>query len=250
MHPLALTLLLAPRALNWDVDVDGPLTVAGGLGWIASEVLKETYGPSACSWCSTNGFDLAGRDLRWSDPKAAHQISNVLAFAAGPALVFGADLLAAHHDGDWKSFLVDALLVTEATIAASDLNQIVKFTAARERPYATFLSPAEKLAPDRSRDEHISFYSGHTTFAFAFATSAGTIASMRGYRWAPLVWAIGLPYAFATGYLRVAADYHWMSDVLVGMATGAAIGFAIPFFAHKPIKLVPQGAGLAVGGIF
>ena len=78
---------------------------------------------------------------------------------------------------------------------------------------------------------------------------------MRGYRWAPLVWAVGAPFAFVTPWLRMAADKHWFTDVLVGAAAGAAIGFALPFLAHHParvggatVRLVPQGAGAAVAG--
>jgi membrane-associated phospholipid phosphatase len=239
-----------PHALAWDPDIDIPLTVVAGLGWIGTESVKGTFGPNPCHWCSTNGFDEAARDLRWGDTLAAHALSNVLGFAVGPALILGADFLAAFHDKTWKQFFVDALLVTEAAMAASVVNQFVKFSVARERPFATHLSAAEKLAPNRSTDEHLSFYSGHTTLMFSLATSAGTIASMRGYRWAPLVWAIGLPCAFATGYLRVAADDHWMTDVIVGAVAGAAIGFTIPFFAHRRVKVIPNGAGAALAGSF
>lgn len=239
-----------PYDLAWDLDIDGPVTVVGGLAWIASESVKGTYGPHTCHWCATNGFDLAARDLRWGDTLAAHALSNAIGFAVGPALIMGADFLAAFHDKSWKRFFVDFVLITEAAMAAADVNQFVKFTVTRERPFAYALSPADKAAPNRSTDENLSFYSGHTTLMFALATGAGTVASLRGYRFAPLVWAVGLPLAFATGYLRVAADDHWMTDVLVGMAAGAAIGFAIPFFAHKRIHIVPNGAGAAIGGIF
>lgn len=240
----------APHELVWDLDVDGPLTLALGLSWIGTESVKGTIGATACRWCDTNGFDTAARDaLRWGDPMAAHAVSNVLAFAAGPALVLGADLLAAHHDRAWNRFLVDTLLVVEASVIAADVSQLVKFAAQRERPYATAFSEDQKLATDRSHDEHLSFYSGHTTLMFAVATSAGTIASMRGYRFAPLVWLVGLPLATATGYLRVAADYHWMTDVLVGAVAGVAIGFAVPFFAHRRVKIAPVGLGVGIAGV-
>ena len=34
-------------------------------------------------------------------------------------------------------------------------------------------------------------------------------------------------------YFRIGADKHWASDVTVGWITGAAIGFAVPYFLHR-----------------
>jgi membrane-associated phospholipid phosphatase len=55
---------------------------------------------------------------------------------------------------------------------------------------------------------------------------------MRGYRLAPLVWGVGMPLAAATGYLRIAADKHYLTDVVVGALFGAAVGVALPLLAH------------------
>jgi membrane-associated phospholipid phosphatase len=96
----------------------------------------------------------------------------------------------------------------------------------------------------------MSFFSGHATMMFAVATSAGTIATMRGYRWTPVVWLVGLPLAAATAYLRVASDDHWTSDVLLGVAFGSAMGFAIPYLSHKPVRIVPAGSTVSVVGSF
>jgi membrane-associated phospholipid phosphatase len=241
----------APRDLHWDFEVDGPITLSGALGWVTTISLRETIGPSACRWCATNSFDVAARNaFKWTDTSAAIYAVNVIGFVVGPTFVLGADLLAASHDGAWKQFFTDALLVAEAAVLASDVNLMVRFLAARERPWATALSAEQKAQPNQTRDQNLSFDSGHATFMFAVATSAGTIATMRGYRWAPLVWIVGMPLALATSYLRVASDDHWMTDVLIGIGMGAAFGFSIPFFAHKPIKVVPAGSTLAVRGVF
>jgi membrane-associated phospholipid phosphatase len=39
---------------------------------------------------------------------------------------------------------------------------------------------------------------------------------------------IGFPVAALTGYLRIAGDKHYMSDVLTGAAVGSAIGYMVP----------------------
>ena len=35
-----------------------------------------------------------------------------------------------------------------------------------------------------------------------------------------------------TGALRIVADQHWASDVLVGAAVGTFSGLAVPYFLH------------------
>jgi membrane-associated phospholipid phosphatase len=69
--------------------------------------------------------------------------------------------------------------------------------------------------------------------AFSTAVAAGTVATMRGYRGAPYVWALGLPLALLSGYLRIAADRHYVSDVLVGAALGSAFGALTPWLMHR-----------------
>ena len=47
------------------------------------------------------------------------------------------------------------------------------------------------------------------------------------------MWAAGLTLATLTGYLREAADKHYLSDVLTGAAVGAAVGWAIPYLHYR-----------------
>jgi hypothetical protein len=45
----------------------------------------------------------------------------------------------------------------------------------------------------------------------------------------------GFTSASATGYLRIAADRHYLTDVLVGAAIGGAVGWAVPrLFDRRP----------------
>ena len=52
------------------------------------------------------------------------------------------------------------------------------------------------------------------------ATAAGVVASMRGYRLAPLVWLVGMAIGAATAYTRIASDHHYFTDTLAGAAIG------------------------------
>jgi membrane-associated phospholipid phosphatase len=104
----------------------------------------------------------------------------------------------------------------------------MKIAVGRQRPYAHYGGGSQK-----SRD-NISFYSGHTSLAFSLAVSSGTIATMRGYRLAPVIWGTGLAIAASAGYFRLAADYHYLTDVIAGAVIGSAFGFGIPYIFHRP----------------
>lgn len=123
---------------------------------------------------------------------------------------------------------MDLLLVLEAAGIAVDLNQVAKFAVGRQRPFVRYGDP------DRARDpdDNLSFYSSHTGLAFSLAASAGTVSSLRGYRCAPWVWAVGMSLAALTAYLRVASDEHYLTDVVAGAAVGTAVGIAVPRLLH------------------
>lgn len=119
------------------------------------------------------------------------------------------------------------LTVESAAITAA-IVQVVKHRVNRPRPYAHYCEP--DCEDDLSeKDTQLSFFSGHTALAFSFAVSAGTTASMRSYRNAGWVLGSGLTLAAATGYLRIAADRHYFTDVLTGALVGAAVGWAVPY---------------------
>jgi membrane-associated phospholipid phosphatase len=241
-----------PHAVAYSLPIDGAVTLVGEVGWFTAIGLRETIGPATCRWCATNSFDLgARRALLWNDKATAETLAEVIGFAIGPALILGADLVAAHHDRAWRGFFVDALLVAEAATVASDVNLAVRFGVGRQRPWAWDATQTGQAAQAAStRDANMSFYSGHATMMFAVATSAGTISAMRGYRWTPLVWIVGLPLALVTSYLRIASDDHWMSDVLIGIGAGSAMGFAIPYFAHRSVRVMAAGRAVSVVGTF
>jgi membrane-associated phospholipid phosphatase len=224
-----------PRSLRWDPAWDVSVTAAGAAAWVTSQAFEPELAPSSCRWCDVDGLDESvRRDLVWSDTAGANTASNVIAFGVAPLAALGLDAIAAGHDGALGVVPVDALIVGEATIVAVDLSQVVKFTSGRERPFVHALAADQKPRTANPADNDVSFFSGHTTATFALAAAAGTVATMRGYRWAPIVWAAGAALAAATGYLRIAADEHWLTDVLTGAAVGAGVGFGVPYLLHRP----------------
>ncbi|MGK3987890.1 phosphatase PAP2 family protein [Sorangium sp. So ce136] len=261
----------SPELTYWP-EADLPITVVGGAAWVASELAKKGLAPASCRWCAVGGLDVSVRDaVVWrGNPDTAHDLSNVTVLGVAPASALGLTALAAWHDGRAENITADLLIVTEAMVVAMDLNQLTKYIVGRQRPYAHFgnddvLCSHGGCSPPVPHDADLSFFSGHTTAAFSLAAASGTVASMRGYRAAPWVWAQGMAIAALSGYLRMAGDRHYLTDVLTGAAVGSAAGVLIPYLFHGPrpgvagpdtrsfrLSIAPAhgGAGMGVAGHF
>jgi membrane-associated phospholipid phosphatase len=231
--------------LRYDARIDVAVTAVGGLWWLSTEMMKADLVPEKCRWCyrAKDGADLLNpvdgfvrSSLLWKDTNTAATLSSAVAFFIEPGAMMGLTALASANEHAVDRFPVDALLITEATVLAGDINQIAKFAFARERPFVHFLPRAPdavRALTDSPSDDNLSFFSGHTTLAFAIATSAGTINTLRGYRLAPLVWGAGMTMAASVAYLRIAADKHYFSDVMTGVVVGSVIGIGIPLIFHS-----------------
>ncbi len=104
-----------------------------------------------------------------------------------------------------KGYYIGSTLLSSAVITTT-----LKFTIDRERPFVTY-PEIQKLTGAGSA----SFPSGHTSEAFATATSL-SLAFPKWYVIAPAyVW------AGAAGYSRMHLGVHYPSDVLVGALVGA-----------------------------
>lgn len=208
----------------WTVGVNA------GVIWLALEMVKRRVGPRRCLVC--NGPDqgppeLWGPDeafrkaLRASDTKRADMVSSILAFGVLPALSTGSVLLL--RTDTWGRRFQDLSLVYESLALASLLQQITSMAVARRRPEATFHRVDGNQGP-----ENCSFFSGHTTKAFSLAASATAILWIHKNPWTWLVAVLGFSAATAVGALRIAADKHYVSDVLTGALVGTTAGILIP----------------------
>lgn len=220
--------------LRYDLKLDLPVTGAA-VGWLlVSELSKSELAAASCRWCSVNGFDRSARSaLRWHDTQLANVLSQVSGYGLAPVAVLGTLALVQTHDDALHEFPIDLMIIAEAAFISQSLNQVVKFSTGRERPFVHALAEVDKPHTAHPDDNNTSFFSGHTNMTFSLAVAAGTVASMRGYRWATSVWIVGLAAASLTGYLRIAADRHYLSDVLTGATVGSALGFALPYVFHN-----------------
>jgi membrane-associated phospholipid phosphatase len=229
---------------------------AGGgvLYAITETIAKPPLAPDHCRWCSVDGLDDRVRSsLRWSDPARAASISNLTGFVATPVLMFGLTALAASGaagDGERAGRILDDTIPIFETVMYSELvTQAVKFSFGRQRPEVHFGAPGAAT----TQDDNLSFFSGHATLTFGLAVSAGVVAHRRGSALEPVIWATGLTLATTTAYLRIAADKHYLTDVLAGAAWGTAAGILVPRLTHAlppSLHVVPAGNGIAVAGTF
>jgi membrane-associated phospholipid phosphatase len=211
--------------------IHGASLVGFGVGYLAVEfLLKEKLIPETCKWCDPPGLDTSIRDgLKWDDVRRADIISDVTGYYSAPAVTMGLLVASTWNDRDWRRWFDDTVPVLQSAIFCSVLHHVTKFSVGRRRPFVRF--PDEGFEP--GTDDEMSFWSGHTSLAFSLAVSAGVVAHQRDYAVEPAVWIAGLTLATATGYLRIAADQHYFTDVLVGAVVGSAIGVAVPLLLHR-----------------
>ena len=228
------------------------VTIGLGAGFLITEygVKRQLTGP--CRWCDPPGFDRSVRDaLVWDDPKDAARTADLTGYLATPVVLLGLMSASSWSIKNPRRWFDDAMPVLQAGFAVGLFDQLFKFTFRRARPLARFGAPGR----EPELDDNTSFFSGHTSLTFALAVSAGVVAHQRDYALEPLIWASGLTLATATGYLRIAGDKHYLSDVVVGAAMGAAFGLIVPRWFHcdalgPDLAVTPTPNGVAIVGSF
>ena len=229
--------------LRHDLRIDIPATAVMATGLVLyTGLLREKVVTATCRWCDgprpdgINDFDRFFRDaLAREDPQPAATMSHVVSYGFGPAALGVLAALTAEHEGQGKNIPLDLLLVAEATLTALTVTDVIKGFSARERP------GVHQIVDDQAHDAEtrragavLSFPSGHTLAVFAATSAAGTIATMRGYRLAPLIWIVGSMLGVTAGYLRMAANQHYITDTLAGGGLGVLLGAGVPWLFHRP----------------
>jgi len=256
---LISTLYAAPaaakRASPFEIDlrVELPLLTAAVAIWLTPQFIATDLGAPACDPCDPaqlNGLDRAVINFSSTAAKSA---SDVLVGVI-PALAAGATLLNYGRYGG-KSITEDLLILAEVLAISGAMHQVVRFAVRRPRP---FMYVAGKYAEDRDAiGSTLSFYSGHTSIAFAMATAGAYLYTIRNprSRYAALVWTGALLGAGAVGYSRVAAGRHFWTDAIAGAVVGTAVGLLVPALHLKKkrkvkLTLGPSGAGLGLMAVY
>jgi len=178
-------------------------------------------------------------DASGSDGSMMLEPFRAMGNGAALVLVSGGTFLAGLATGDEDLTRTGERLVATMALAAGAVN-VTKFVFGRSRPYE-----GEGALSFHPGTPGSSFYSGHTTMAFAMATALSeeidhTAATVILYSAASLA-----------GYSRMHDDQHWLSDVVAGAVLGIAsakfvYGRWTIFGIRAPAFLVgPTGASMA-----
>lgn len=124
--------------------------------------------------------------------------------------------------------LRNAIVVIGATVVNSGITVALKYTINRERPFVTYPDIKQK-----SRAGSPSFPSGHTSSAFALATSL----SLSYPKWYIIV--PSFTWAGTVGYSRMYLGVHYPSDVLAGAIIGAGSAW-LTHYVNKKLILKSQ----------
>jgi membrane-associated phospholipid phosphatase len=223
--PFGTGLCQSPYRLDTSREV--VLLTSGLAEGVAAILVHGTIDPltseqiAGLSSLEVNRFDRSAIS-RYSS--TAGTASDIL--VAGLAVAPVALLFDRRIQDDWKTY---ALMYGETMLLTGVTVQLVKVIVTRTRPFA--YNPEVPIENKTSVDTRLSFYSGHTTLAFASAVFLSvTYAAYRPESaWRPWVWAGSLSLASLVGYFRYASGQHFPTDVLMGAAIGATIGYLVPF---------------------
>ncbi|GAB4302815.1 MAG: hypothetical protein Kow0090_18450 [Myxococcota bacterium] len=210
---------------------DYALTYNGVGALILLELFKNKLASEEATIKAPNAFDKAVRtSLKWHDAYliSASRMSDTLLYFFFIPSIFWSPLLTKN---DYRAH---SEIILEATVLTGLITQAAKFSLPRERPYAHY-STLAKIGGD----DNLSFFSGHTSISFAIATSSSYILSKAHPENAPYYWSASLALALLTGYLRIASDRHYASDVLVGAAVGTLTGYLVAKSRFKQWAVYP-----------
>ena len=123
---------------------------------------------------------------------------------------------------------------TEAVLISSGVTGLLKGVLGRARPFVTSDTLAHdfKLGGGFGNADRQSFPSGHTTTAFAAASS---VTSEVQRMWPKYTWYVApVLYGGATlvGLSRMYHNKHWASDVVLGAAVGTFSGLKVVRYSH------------------
>src|SRR5690606_13766478 len=166
-----------PPDLHFHWEVEAPLLLGAGAIWVGTELGIEAIVPASPRWTEATPADLALREaLIWRSPVLARQMSEAFTLGVVPLFGLTLTLIDVGSTGQWRRLHEDLFIVFESVAVAGMLNQVIKISAARGRPYTyeVFQGAPEQPLDQRLVDEpdaYLSFPSGHANVAFAFTAS-------------------------------------------------------------------------------
>lgn len=240
---LAFGLLLAcswqqqARAQGSPYDLT-PAADASAIGvsavlWWGPALLRSSFvdgGACPCNARNLNGLDRGFAGLYRPGLSLASDVASGSTIALA-LLLSALDVHGANEP--LSSWLTDVVVMAEAVFMNGAVNELAKIGSARPRPLVYGRAPGDARLADP--ESYVSFYSAHTSGAFAVGLA---YAQTFAYRHPESPWRFAL-YAGAValgsgiGVARVASGKHFPSDVLAGAAAGTAFGLIVPWLHRR-----------------
>jgi membrane-associated phospholipid phosphatase len=217
-----------PGPYRLDLAVDLSITGVAGATWALTESSAKSAIPPSCP-CQASSLNALDRGVAGRWHPSISTISDA-ALISTLVLSFGVDFLDVIVSRERVlGWLSDALVIAQSVAVSGALNGVTKVTVQRPRPllYGAAANDRALSLPDN----YTSFYSGHTSTAFAAGMSYAQTFALRHpdspYRF--VVFAAAGTVGAAVGTLRVLAGKHFPTDVLVGAGAGTAVGLLVPW---------------------
>jgi len=238
--------------LYWEIDAPVLAVVAAlayGRSLRATGATEPAYCTTLPEGCDRNDLNFIDRPFAGTYDKSWSTASDwaAAAMAVAPSIMLAID-------SDIPVAINDSLVIYESALLAFTLSGLSTQATGRARPY---VYGDEAPASQRLGGEGaLSFFSGHTSFAFALASSTFWTYRRRHPTSAGQWWVLGtgLSAAAFVGLARIEGGNHFPTDVVAGAAVGAGIGTLVPFLHQAPVYIsaAPRdgGASLAVARRF
>jgi membrane-associated phospholipid phosphatase len=225
----------------WDLDpaLESGLLLGSAILLSIDLVFKgQNHGPSCGAACNPMTLDSWERPVTgWYNPDAARASDVLLGVSIGLPLLAGLiDTGVSHPVDGWRGYGKDVLVLTETFALTTGVTNLLKYSIGRARPYAYNDSlPIDKRTEP---DAGLSFPSGHTSVAFAMATSWSWLF-MKRHPNSPAVipiWIGSYAIAATTAVLRPIAGKHFWTDIIAGAALGISMGLLVPWLHELVAK--------------
>jgi len=208
-----------PSVYRFNLAVDGAIIAVTGAGALIPYALSSHLITPTCP-CDPRSVNPIDRTVIGNASDVADWVSTATVGVAliGPPL---ADWIALR---DVKPWFEDAVVFTEAITVNGALVTAAKYIVQRPIP-RVYSGAAAANDPGNYR----SFYSGHTSIAFAALSTASVTLNRRyGLTWQP--WVATAIIGASVAMERVLAGRHFYSDVVVGAIAGTATGIGVARF--------------------
>jgi hypothetical protein len=231
------------------LELDLPVLALAGAAASIPLVRAETAPPWCAPTCDPSLINALDRPVAGVYRVGWSRVSDV-----GVIGLVATDVVAMLVDEGPSNALNDAIVVAQTILSAQSFAAWTSAAVRRPRPYVY----GENAPLDERQNPYaaLSFFSGHSTTAFAAAVALHrTLARRHPDSPVPnivLVSTLAVAGLVASG--RVASGNHFPTDVFVGAVVGSSTGVLVPALHGSGLALAPFGsadaAGIGVRGVW